>query len=57
MKMTKKFKLKVPIIFKICKLCKSVLKEQTNKFHENPVKYDLKYSVKDTKIEKFKTKK
>ena len=33
------------------------LKAYTNKFHENPVKKDLMYSVKAIKIEKFNTKK
>ena len=57
MKIVSKFKLNVPIIFKICKLVNCSLKAYTNKFHENPVTNDLKYSVKAIKIEKFNTKK
>ena len=57
MKIIKKFRLKVPIIFKICILANCSLNAYTNKFHENPVIIDLIYSVKANKIEKFNTKK
>ena len=37
MKIINKFRLNVPIIFKICILANCSLKAYTNKFHENPV--------------------